>query len=137
MYAKTILPPHAAPNRFCAVSEKIHIIITLSAAKKAGDAAAALIGVPFGKHKIRLNGKTIPKTWEGSLAMFVVSFLCGFGILFFIQKMPLPNAIICTTLAALAGSYTELITPGKYDTVTVPIVISAILVITGFLTGSI
>ena len=34
MYAKTILPPHAAPNRFCAVSEKIHIIITLSAAKK-------------------------------------------------------------------------------------------------------
>lgn len=103
----------------------------------AGDAAAALIGVPFGKHKIRLNGKTIPKTWEGSLAMFVVSFLCGFGILFFIQKMPLPNAIICTTLAALAGSYTELITPGKYDTVTVPIVISVILVITGFLTGSI
>lgn len=97
-----------------------------------GDAAAALIGVPFGKHKIPqiAEGK---KSWEGSLAMFIVSFLCGFCILFFIQKMPLPKALFCTLTAALFGTLTELLTPGKYDTVTVPIVIAAVLLLTALL----
>ena len=102
-----------------------------------GDAVAALVGVPFGKHKIRLRGKDSPKSWEGSLAMLIVSFLCGFGVLFFLQKMPLPKAAFCAFTAALLGTLTELLTPGKYDTVTVPLVIAAVLLLTASLTGAV
>lgn len=93
----------------------------------AGDAAAALFGIPFGKHKVKSRFTDGKKSWEGSLAMLLVSFLCGMIVLYFVQKMKLPLALISAGLGALFGTMTELFSPSEYDTVTVPVVIAAVL----------
>ena len=87
----------------------------------AGDAAAALVGIPFGKHK--LLGK---KSWEGTLAMLIVSFTVG------MLMLPVTLGVrwlLATGVAALAGTVTELLSPSEYDTVTVPVVILAVLLL--------
>ena len=95
----------------------------------AGDAAAALIGIPFGKHKVKSRLTDGKKSWEGSLAMLLVSFVCGMIVLYFVQKMDLPRALLSALLGTLLGTATELFSPSEYDTVTVPAVIAAVLLI--------
>ena len=96
-----------------------------------GDAAAALIGIPFGKHKVRLKLTDGNKSWEGSAAMFTVAFACGFSVLHFGGKMPVPGALLTAFAAALCGSAAELFSPSEWDTVTVPTVIAAVLLLLG------
>ena len=92
-----------------------------------GDAAAALVGIPFGRHKVSwADGK---KSWEGSLAMLAVSFVGGLCMLLLVQRILLPKALLSSCVGALLGTVTELFSPGEYDTVTVPIVIAAALLL--------
>ena len=92
-----------------------------------GDAAAALVGIPFGRHKVKSRFADGKKSWEGSLAMLLVSFLSGMIVLYCVQKMPLPLVLLSAGLGALLGTVTELFSPSEYDTVTVPLVIAAVL----------
>lgn len=94
-----------------------------------GDAAAALIGIPFGKHKVKCRLTDGRKSWEGSAAMLLASFLCGFGMLSLGQKMALPCAAYTAGIAALLGTAAELITPSEYDTMTVPMTVAAVLLL--------
>ncbi|MCR5420455.1 MAG: TSUP family transporter [Lachnospiraceae bacterium] len=94
-----------------------------------GDAAAALVGIPFGKHKVHIKGTDGKKSWEGSDTMLAVSFICGFCVLFFGYGMSVPFAILLSFIAAFSGTVTELFTSSKYDTVTVPVMIVAVLLI--------
>ena len=96
-----------------------------------GDAAAALAGIPLGKHKIRSRLTDGKKSIEGSAAMFIVSFLVGAAMLIGVQKISLPRALFAAGISALAGTVTELISPSRYDTVTVPPVIAAFLLLLG------
>ena len=92
-----------------------------------GDAAAALVGIPFGKHKVKTRISDGEKSLEGSCAMLAVSFLSGFLVLFFTQKFSIPKTLLCAFTGALFGTAAELFTPGEYDTITVPLVIMAVL----------
>ena len=93
----------------------------------AGDAAAALVGIPFGRHKVPLaDGK---KSWEGSAAMLAVSFAAGLCALLAFEKAGLPGALVSAGMGALLGAAAELFSPGEYDTVTVPAVIAAALLL--------
>ena len=92
-----------------------------------GDAAAALIGIPFGKHKVKSRWTDGKKSWEGSAAMLAVSFLCGFCVLLWGQCLTAPHALWTAGLAAFLGTAVELFSPSEYDTLTVPIVIVAAL----------
>ena len=94
-----------------------------------GDAAAALVGIPFGKHKVHFKGTDGKKSWEGSAAMLVICLGSGFFVLFFGHGMMVNAALLSAAAGALLGTATELFTPGEYDTVTVPTVISAVLII--------
>ena len=94
-----------------------------------GDAAAALIGIPFGKHKIRFRFTDGKKSWEGSIAMMVAAMLCGFCILFFGFDHSLSSAIILSLTGALFGTVTEMFTPSEYDTVSVPAAILLVLLV--------
>ncbi len=94
-----------------------------------GDAAAALVGIPFGKHKVKTRISDGKKSWEGSCAMLVVSFLSGFLVLLLAQKLSVPKALPSAFTGALFGTAAELFSPGEYDTVTVPFVIMAVLLI--------
>ena len=61
--------------------------------------------------------------------MLLVSFLAGLAILLYSQKSDLPVAFAAAAAGALLGTVTELITPSEYDTVTVPAVIAAVLLL--------
>ena len=99
----------------------------------AGDAAAALVGIPFGKHKVRLRFTDGKKSWEGTLAMFAVAFLAGLAVLLSAGKTGLPRALLMAGVGALCGAGTELFSPSEWDTVTVPVAITAALLVFGIL----
>ncbi|MCR5165969.1 MAG: TSUP family transporter [Oscillospiraceae bacterium] len=94
-----------------------------------GDAAAALVGIPFGKHKVACRFTDGKKSWEGSLAMLIVSFAAGAAVLGLSQETGSQYALISAGIGALAGTVTELFSPSEYDTVTVPVMIIAVLLI--------
>ncbi|MBQ3973665.1 MAG: TSUP family transporter, partial [Lachnospiraceae bacterium] len=94
-----------------------------------GDAAAALTGIPFGKHKARLPFTDGKKSWEGSGAMFLVSLLAGSVILLFLQELTPGRGIMTAGAGALTGAAVELFSPSEFDTVTVPAAIALVLLL--------
>ena len=92
-----------------------------------GDASAALVGIPYGRHKIKTRYAT--KSWEGSLAMFAAAFLFGIIVLHFFGGFNTGRAAIAAFPAAAAGTVTELFSPSEWDTVTVPMVILIVLLL--------
>ena len=92
-----------------------------------GDAAAGLVGIPFGKHKVRCRFTDGKKSWEGSFAMLLSSFAVGFLVLTLTQKIGWPRALLSAGIGALIGAATELFSPSEYDTVTVPVIILSVL----------
>lgn len=78
-----------------------------------GDCVAALVGVIFGKIKLGSKGKSL----EGSLAFFLVGFICG---LFFVRP---EYAFIC----ALLGSAIEFLPLPLDDNFILPIFTAGIL----------
>ena len=95
----------------------------------AGDAAAALVGIPFGKHKVKCRLTDGKKSWEGSFAMLLVSFAVGMLVLLLSKDMGVVKALLLAGIGALAGTLAELLSPSEYDTVTVPVVILAVLLV--------
>ena len=93
-----------------------------------GDAAAALVGIPFGRHKVNfppINGR---KSWEGTAVMFLVSFLAGYGLLCLwggYQYGMIPAVLF----GAAVGAATELFSPSEWDTVTVPLAVLTMLLL--------
>ena len=94
-----------------------------------GDAAAALVGIPFGKHKVKLKPADGKKSWEGTAAMFSVSAICGFVFFLLYSDLGLLRTLISILVGAIAGAAAELFSPSEYDTVTVPVVILAVLMV--------
>ena len=94
-----------------------------------GDAAAALTGIPFGRHKVHLRHTDGKKSWEGTCAMFLMS-LCT-GLIFYCMYGHELSGILLLRIipAALCGALCELFSPGEYDTVTVPLAILIVLLV--------
>lgn len=92
-----------------------------------GDAVAALVGKKYGVHKITGRFQSGKKSYEGTTAMFVTSFLCVFVIMMLRGGLPW---YVCAIIAFITGGVsatTELYSKNGMDTVTCPI--SAMLVI--------
>lgn len=94
-----------------------------------GDAAAALVGRRFGKHKVKIKFADPNKSWEGSGAMLAVSSAVGAAVLLISSGAPWYYCIAAAAATSVFGAYTELITKGGNDTVTVPAVNCTVLVI--------
>lgn len=92
-----------------------------------GDAAAALIGKRFGKHKI--NSKFIRgrKSLEGTLSMFVVSFVSVLIILIVRGGISWWGYILSAGVTAVVSAVVELYTPNGLDTITCPIAAMVVL----------
>ena len=92
-----------------------------------GDGAAALAGHRFGKHHVKLPLADPKKTWEGSAAMLAVSTAVGTVTMLILTAMPWHHCLLLALAASIFGAYTELISKNGYDTVTVPVVNTAVL----------
>ena len=92
-----------------------------------GDAAAALVGIRFGKHPIKWRFADGKKTWEGSIAMALTAFITGAGGLALLSGMPWPACLLQALAAALPAAITELVSRNGTDTVSVPFIVALIL----------
>lgn len=92
-----------------------------------GDATAALVGKKFGKRHFKWKFVDNKKTYEGTLAMFVVSFISIISILILNSVLPWHGYIPAALISAGAGSFVELSTKNGLDTITCPAAILAIL----------
>ena len=92
-----------------------------------GDASAALVGIPRGKHKIKTPFAA--KSWEGTAAMFAAALLAGLGVLGFFGNYSFGAVLPAVLLSAAVGAATELFSPSEWDTVTVPVAILTVLLV--------
>lgn len=86
-----------------------------------GDAAAALIGKKFGKHKINapwLDGK---KSYEGTISMFFLSCISVFGILMWRGELDVISCIVIALIVGAVSAVSELYSKNGNDTVICPI----------------
>lgn len=88
-----------------------------------GDGLAALIGQRFGKHRYKLWG--IQKSWEGSLAMGVVSYIVSSLIFLGVQGNIWQTWFISLVIAVVATSL-EAFSKFGIDNLTVPLGSAAI-----------
>jgi phytol kinase len=82
-----------------------------------GDAAASIVGQRWGRHRYRIAGAT--KSWEGSLAFFIVSFVAiylGTRLL-----SPHPSIWLPSLGAALLATLAEAPAGHGLDNLTVPV----------------
>ena len=94
-----------------------------------GDAAAALVGIPCGRHKVMFRPVLGKKSWEGTLANFGAAFLIGFALLSIHYKYDPGTALVSTLIGAVVGAGVELISDSEWDTVTVPVAILAVMLL--------
>lgn len=94
-----------------------------------GDAAAALVGRRFGKHKTGLPFADPKKTWEGSLAMAAAELVVGLAVFCWGYRLAVLPALGLCVPTALAGAYTELVSKKGMDTVTVPCANTAVMLL--------
>ncbi len=112
---------------------RMHIAIASFLMWGVGDAAAALIGRRFGKHKTKLKYADPEKSWEGSLSMMLFSFLSGMlGILLSGSYMWY-EVVFYPLLASPVAAYTELISKNGDDTITVPVATAAVLIVLSYI----
>lgn len=93
-----------------------------------GDAAAALVGKRFGKHYIEgpmIEGR---KTIEGTIAMFIVSFVAVFFVLMFHQPVKWSGYLPISAISAAVCAIVELFTKNGMDTLTCPLATAAVLI---------
>jgi len=103
------------------------IVIASVLAWGLGDLAAALVGKEFGQNYIegkRVEGR---KTLEGTLAMFVVSFVSVLIVLFAYSSLKWYGYVPIAILTAAVTTIVELYTKNGMDTITCPFAAAAIM----------
>lgn len=92
-----------------------------------GDASGALIGIPFGKHKVQ--GKLIDgtKSIEGSIAILLVSFIVTFILLIILNIYPWYYALLVGLSLGVASTIVELFTKFNLDNITITLVNTGLL----------
>lgn len=86
-----------------------------------GDAAAALVGKKYGKHKIRWKHTDGKKSVEGSCAMFLVSLISVTIILLLRGGLPAAGYVVIPSVTALVSTLAELYSKNGNDTVICPV----------------
>jgi len=98
-----------------------YLVLTAIYAWGFGDAAAALVGKRFGRHKINLKYLDGKKSLEGTIAMLVTSFVSVTVILWCRGGLNMGVCLVIALVTALVSAVTELYSKGGMDTVICPI----------------
>ncbi|MGN0592156.1 MAG: TSUP family transporter, partial [Ruminococcus sp.] len=113
----------------CGVLDKPFIAVTAILVWGVADTAAALVGKKFGTHHIKLHHADPHKTWEGTAAMAVTSFVTGAAVLLLVSPFAWWKCVLFSLLTAPFSSGAELYSHNGNDTVSVPVAVAAILTI--------
>jgi phytol kinase len=97
------------------------------------DAAAALVGTAYGRHRYATIGEY--KTLEGSAAFFVVAFACIAVPLAWFTPASHPDAVAAAALIAMAATVLEAAFGGGFDNLVVPLGAFAAIKATGLTSG--
>ena len=100
-----------------------------------GDAAAALVGKRFGKRFIEGSMVEGRKTLEGTVAMFVVSFVSILFVLLIYRPVKWFGYVPIAAMAAAVSAIVELFTKDGMDTLTCPLATAAVLIPLVYLWG--
>ena len=95
-----------------------------------GDSFSTLIGVHFGRHKTKVNPK---KSWEGTLAGLVASFMVCILYLSYVNPSLLVMNIIIAIVAASVGMFMEVMPFRVNDNLLMPFSVGIIIWILTFL----
>jgi len=104
-----------------------HLVLASIYAWGFGDAAAALVGKKWGKHKVKLGHADKNKSMEGSAAMFVVSALSVATVLLCRGGIPGLGYILIPIVTAGVSTLAELYSRDGHDTVICPLSAMVIL----------
>ena len=105
----------------CGLLKKPYIMIASTLAWGCGDIAAAWVGRPFGKHKIKIPFADHNKSWEGSAAMAAVSFIACLVSLLVFSEYTAMQAVLISIVIGIVSSFAEMCSKGGNDTITVPV----------------
>lgn len=86
-----------------------------------GDAAAALVGKKFGKHKINAPNLDGKKSYEGTISMFIISCISVFFILMWRRGINVTSCIIIALIVGAVSAVSELYSRDGKDTVICPL----------------
>jgi dolichol kinase len=92
-----------------------------------GDAAAALVGKTWGKHKIHFGPADGKKSVEGTAAMFVVSLVSVTVILLLRGGLSAAGYLVVPVVTAFVSALAELCSRDGHDTVICPLSAMAVL----------
>lgn len=92
-----------------------------------GDAAAALVGIFFGKRDLVHRYIEGVKTQEGTLAMIITAFFAVFLTLLIFSPLSWYISLLVSLFVAPIAGFVELFSPGGLDTLTVPLVTAGVL----------
>ncbi len=104
-----------------------YLVVASILAWGVGDAFAALVGKKFGKHKIKDKHTDGKKSFEGTTAMFISSFLSVAFVLTFRGGLSPFGYILISVLTAAVSAIAELYSKNGLDTVICPL--SAMVVV--------
>ncbi|MDD1767967.1 MAG: SEC59/DGK1/VTE5 family protein [Methanomassiliicoccales archaeon] len=102
-----------------------------------GDGFGGLIGKRYGKRKILRE-----KTLEGTTAVFTATFIATIAVMSFYQFLASTgtfgtfalNPVSALGIAAFTGlfvAFVELVTPGEYDNLVIPLLTAGVLILVG------
>lgn len=105
-----------------------YLVIASVLAWGPGDAAAALVGKRFGRRYI--EGRLVEgrKSLEGTLAMFVVSFVSVLLVLLAYGSVKWYGCVLIAAVTAAVCTVVELYTKGGMDTLACPIAAAAVMI---------
>ncbi|MGN0294443.1 MAG: TSUP family transporter [Lachnospiraceae bacterium] len=113
----------------CGVLKMPYVAVTAIIVWGIGDTAAALYGKRFGKHHVGLPHADNHKTWQGTAAMAVTSFITAVAVLAAVSPLSVWKCILFSLIAAPFSAASELYSHNGNDTVTVPVAVAAVLAV--------
>ncbi len=109
----------------CLFWERPNLLVASLMPMTWGDALAAILGRRYGQRKYSVLGST--RSVEGSLAMFLFSWLSTFLALLLLPPLSWQTSLLYSLAVAVFATLVESLSPRHMDNLTVPLLSAALL----------
>jgi len=107
-----------------------HLVVASLMPMTWGDALAAILGRHFGKYQYSIRGFT--RSLEGSLTMFLFSWLATFLALLFFPPFSWQSSLLYSFVVAVIATVVEAVSIWHVDNLTVPLLSALLLYLLAF-----